>query len=119
MNVNLFLEFPSRIVVSEAIAKEIDVASVKLRTTPHKLLLGIVGGYVEETVPGHLRTVDHDGAEGGVMVTDYADLSILDTLIPPHPRTVYLLTRAECQRAAGDIEDFLNQGGDIIKCTEW
>lgn len=119
LNVQAFLQFPSRIVVSEAVAKEIDVASVKLRIAPRKLLLGIIGGYIEETVPGHIQTADHDGVEGGVMVTDYANLSILDIFIPPDPRKVFLLTRAECQQAAGDIEDFLNHSVDIIKFTEW
>lgn len=114
--VNVFLEFPSHVFISSAAAKEMDVASIKLRLPPHKLVLGLLRGYIEETVPGHIRNGRHQGAGGGLLATDYADISILDILFPPEPRKVFLLMPPECRKAIGD---FLNHSGHFIHFNEW
>lgn len=118
-SINEFLKFPARIFIDEAIAKELDVTSVKLRVPVKKLVTGMIRGYIEESVPEQLRRADHLGAGGGVLAVDFLDASILDVYIPPQPRTVYLLTKAQCATAVLDIEDFANRAGYLVAFNEW
>jgi hypothetical protein len=119
-NIQQFASYPELIIISTSAAREIDVLSVQMNCNPQEVVTWLMLGYQRETVPGHIDNAPHMGSDGGAFITDFNELSVVDTILPPaYLRTVYIMTRQQAQTAVEDIEDFVNQSGHELRFVDW
>lgn len=116
---NIFLQFPTFMVITEAASKLLDVASIKHALEPKELLLVLWMGHRDSTADQINACAEQLKLAGsGVFITEMADnLCVVDSVLPPAMRRIYMVcTHAQAAEAHANIEDFANHmHGKIIR----